>query len=103
MNIASHSTAEGGSELLSARNASVRDVRGLAPGLPLLIPGVGAQGGDLEATVANGQDADGGGFAINASRSVIYASSEADFAAAARTAATAMRADINRLRRPATP
>ena len=87
----------------ATRAEMLRDVRGLAPGLPLLIPGVGAQGGDLEATVANGQDADGGGFAINASRSVIYASSEADFAAAARSAATAMRADINRLRRPATP
>ena len=76
-------------------------IRELAPQLPLLVPGVGTQGGDLEAVVANGQDASGGGLIINASRNVIYASSESDFAAAARSAAGAMRAEINRLRQPA--
>jgi len=76
-------------------------IRELAPQLPLLVPGVGTQGGDLEAVVANGQDASRAGLVINASRSIIYASSDSDFGAAARSAAGAMRADINRLRQPA--
>ena len=87
----------------ATRAETLGEVRELAPDLPLLIPGVGAQGGDLEATVASAQDTAGGGFAINASRSVIYASSAPDYAAAARSAAAAMRADINRLRRPTVP
>lgn len=62
-------------------------VREIAPSLPLLIPGVGAQGGDLEATVAHALDADGAGFVINASRSIIYASDGLDFAEAAATEA----------------
>ncbi len=78
------------------------EVRQLAPELPLLVPGIGTQGGDLEAVVNNGQDAAGGGLVINASRSIMYASSEADFGTAARSAATTMRADINSLRQPAT-
>ena len=76
-------------------------IRELAPQLPLLVPGVCTQGGDLEAVVANGQDASRAGLVINASRSIIYASSDSDFGAAARSAAGAMRADINRLRQPA--
>ena len=48
-------------------------VRELCPDLPLLVPGVGAQGGDVEAVVAAGLDAGGGGLLINASRSIIFA------------------------------
>lgn len=70
-------------------------VRSLAPNLPLLIPGIGAQGGDLEASVRNGRDARGGGFLINAARSVLYASRGADFAEAARAEAERLRAGIN--------
>lgn len=66
------------------------EVRKLAPDLPFLIPGVGAQGGDLEQTVKNGLDARGAGIIINASRSIIYASSGADFAEAARNEAEKM-------------
>ena len=86
----------------ATRAETLIEVRRLAPELPLLVPGVGTQGGDLEAVVVNGQDAAGGGLVINASRSVLYASSEADFGTAARSAATTMRSDINGLRQPAT-
>ncbi len=58
-------------------------IREAAPGLPLLIPGIGTQGGDLEAVLTNGLDADGAGVLINASRSIIYASSGPDWASAA--------------------
>lgn len=48
-------------------------VRRIAPDLPFLIPGIGAQGGDVEATVRNGRDAHGQGMIINSSRGIIYA------------------------------
>ena len=71
------------------------DVRGICPDLPLLIPGIGAQGGYLAASVRCGVDAGGRLAVINASRSVIYASSGADYASAARQAAARLRDDIN--------
>ena len=71
-------------------------VRVAAPDLPLLIPGIGAQGGDLPATVqAAGTTAP---MLINASRSILYASGERDFAAAAAAAAGNLHAEINRAR-----
>ena len=70
-------------------------VRERCPDLPLLIPGVGTQGGDLGASVAAGLDATSSGIVINASRSVIYASSGADFATAARAEAQRLRDAIN--------
>ena len=63
--------------------AEIERVRELAPTLPLLIPGVGAQGGDALATVKAGWR-DNGPIIVNASRSVLYASNGADFAQAAR-------------------
>ncbi len=71
------------------------DVRGICPELPILIPGIGAQGGDLADSVRCGVDAGGRLAVINASRSVIYASSGADYAAAARHAASLLRDEIN--------
>ena len=71
------------------------DVRGICPDLPLLIPGVGTQGGDLGDSVRCGVDARGRLAVINASRSVIYASGGADYASAARRAASKMRDEIN--------
>lgn len=62
-------------------------IRQAAPDVPLLIPGVGTQGGELDAVLANGLDAQGAGVLINASRSIIYASSGDDFAQAAATEA----------------
>ncbi|MGC4062405.1 MAG: orotidine-5'-phosphate decarboxylase [Aquabacterium sp.] len=78
-------------------------VRELAPTLPLLIPGVGAQGGDAAATVKAGlkMDASGaitGTIVVNSSRAVLYASSGADFASAARQAALATRQALNAAR-----
>ncbi len=69
-------------------------VRQLAPRLPLLVPGVGAQGGDVDATVRAGLDADGYGLIINSSRAILYASEGPDFAAAARTVAQQTRGAI---------
>ena len=59
-------------------------IRAAAPNLPLLIPGVGTQGGELGAVLANGLDAKGAGILVNASRSIIYASSGPDWVEAAR-------------------
>ncbi len=70
--------------------AEVARVRELAPTLPLLIPGVGAQGGDAAATVRAGWRPDGP-IVVNSSRAVLYAGADADFAAAARRAAQATR------------
>ena len=68
-------------------------VRQTAPSLPLLIPGIGAQGGDLPATVqAAGTAAP---MLINASRSILYAGNGRDFAAASARAAAALHAEIN--------
>ena len=82
--------------------AEIARVRELAPALPLLIPGVGAQGGDADATVRAGWRAEGGrttgAVAVNSSRAVLYASAGADFAAAARAAADATRQALNAAR-----
>jgi orotidine-5'-phosphate decarboxylase len=69
-------------------------VRALAPTLALLIPGVGAQGGDAHAAVRNGWRADAP-IIVNSSRAVLYAGNDGDFAAAARAAATAARAQLH--------
>ena len=63
--------------------------------MPFLIPGVGAQGGDLEAAVQQGTDSRGRGALINSSRGIIYASSGADFAQAAAREADKLRKSIN--------
>lgn len=73
-------------------------IRGIAPRAQILVPGIGAQGGDLEATVRAGLDADGFGLLISASRAVLYASNGPDFARAARDAAIALRDAIERVR-----
>jgi orotidine-5'-phosphate decarboxylase len=80
--------------------AEIARVRELAPTLPLLIPGVGAQGGDAEATVRAGlrRAADGtvtGPIIVNSSRAILYASRGSDWQAAARAAAMATRDTLN--------
>jgi orotidine-5'-phosphate decarboxylase len=72
-------------------------VRELAPTLPLLVPGVGAQGGDAAATV-KAAARPGGALMVNSSRAVLYASSGDDFAQAARTAARQTRDALNAAR-----
>lgn len=69
--------------------AAVRDV---APDLPILVPGIGAQGGDPTAAVKAGARPDGRGLLVSSSRAIIYASSGDDFAEAARAAALDARA-----------
>ncbi len=77
----------------------LRRVRAAVGDLPLLVPGIGAQGGDLEATVRAGLDCHSRGLLISVSRSVLYASSELDFASAARREAARLWKEIERLRR----
>lgn len=67
--------------------AELGRVRAVAPDMPLLVPGVGAQGGDLQAVLREGRDARGFGLLINSSRGIIYAGSGDDFAAQAAVAA----------------
>jgi orotidine-5'-phosphate decarboxylase len=84
--------------------AELARVRELAPTLPLLVPGIGAQGGDLAAALAAGRRArDGLGMLINSSRAILYAGSGPEFAQAAALAARATCEEIRRLRAPAAP
>ena len=73
----------------------IQDLRSLAPDMPFLIPGIGAQGGDLATAVGCGQDAQGGGILVSSSRGIMHASDGDDFAAAARQAAQQLRDEIN--------
>ena len=74
------------------------EVRALVGDIPLLVPGVGAQGGDVEAVVRNGRTIDGSGLMISSSRAILYAGSDEDFAQAARAATQTLRDTINRYR-----
>ncbi len=76
----------------------LRRVRQICPEMPFLIPGIGAQGGDLANAVRYGVDARGEKAIISSSRQIIYASRGEDFAQAAREAALSLRDEINRLR-----
>ncbi|MBU3641179.1 orotidine-5'-phosphate decarboxylase [Polynucleobacter sp. Fuers-14] len=71
----------------------IAKVRAIVGDMPLLIPGIGAQGGDIDATVSAGKitGKPGTGMIINSSRAILYASSGADFAEAARVVAMSTR------------
>ncbi|HJS91079.1 MAG TPA: orotidine-5'-phosphate decarboxylase [Steroidobacteraceae bacterium] len=71
------------------------EIREIVGEMPLLVPGVGAQGGDVAQVVRNGQTAAGTGLLVSSSRAILYASAEEDFASAARAAALALRNEIN--------
>jgi orotidine-5'-phosphate decarboxylase len=73
----------------------LKGVRSICPEMCLLIPGIGAQGGDLALAVSYGVDAQGEKAIINVSRQVLYASRERDFAQAARNVAEKIRHQIN--------
>ena len=75
--------------------AGLARIRALAPDMPLLIPGIGAQSGDIAAAVKSGCDARGAGILINSSRGILYASQGSDFAGAARQATLTLRDAIN--------
>jgi len=76
----------------------LREIRAIVADVPLLVPGVGAQGGDVEAVVANAKTADGTGLIVSSSRAILYASNGDDFAEAAAEAARSLRDEINRYR-----
>ena len=78
--------------------AELKPIRDLAPSMPILIPGVGTQGGDLESAIRFGCDKNGDLAIINASRSVLYASSGKDFADAARAEAQQLRKQMQQFR-----
>jgi orotidine-5'-phosphate decarboxylase len=70
-------------------------VRTIAGSIPFLVPGVGAQGGDIRLAVEMGQTAAGTGLIVSSSRAILHASTGLDFAAAARSATLALRDAIN--------
>jgi orotidine-5'-phosphate decarboxylase len=74
------------------------EVRALIGDVPLLVPGIGAQGGDVQAVVRNGRTAAGTGLMINSSRAILYAGNGEDFADAARKATLDLRDSINHYR-----
>ena len=82
--------------------AEIRRVRELVGDMPLLVPGIGAQGGDIAATVKAGRNSSGMGLMINSSRAILYAGTQVDggenFAVAARQVALQARDEINRYR-----
>ena len=73
-------------------------VREIVGEMPLLVPGIGAQGGDVQATVEAGRTASRCGLMINSSRAILYAGKDENFAAAARRVAQETRDTINRYR-----
>jgi orotidine-5'-phosphate decarboxylase len=81
--------------------AELAQVRALIGDMPLLVPGIGAQGGDIKATVEAGQTAGGHGMMINSSRAILYATAQGDetFAPAARRVALETRDAINQYRK----
>ena len=82
--------------------AQLAAVRARCPGLPILLPGVGAQAGEIMAAVGAGQDASGAGLLVSASRSVLYASDGQEFVAAAREVTRRLRDEVNAARNVAT-
>jgi orotidine-5'-phosphate decarboxylase len=82
----------------ATKSRDIQIARKLAPNAPLLIPGVGAQGGDLESVVRYGCSAKGDLAVVNASRSIIYASGRNNFEDAAREQALKLRNEMNHYR-----
>jgi orotidine-5'-phosphate decarboxylase len=82
----------------ATRPQELEDVRAIVGDMPILVPGLGAQGGDAEAVIRGGKSADGTGLIINSSRGVLYASKGADFAQAARNETIKLRDLANQFR-----
>ena len=78
--------------------AQLAEVRAIVGDMPLLVPGVGAQGGDAEAVVRNARTADGTGLMVSSSRAILYASSGDDYADAAADAARTLRDTLDAAR-----
>jgi len=99
--LAKESRSWGGNNLGLVVGATVpdqlRNVRQICPDTLILVPGIGAQGGDLTSAIKNGVDIHGRSAIISSSRNVIYASSGRDFPDAARNAALSLRDSINQI------
>ncbi len=76
----------------------MRQIRAIVGDMLFLVPGVGAQGGDIEAIMAAGIDSKKQGMIISSSRGIIYASSGNDFAEVARIEASKLKEEINSYR-----
>ncbi len=74
-------------------------IRGLVGHMPLLVPGIGAQGGDLAAVMQHGADEQGTGLLISSSRGILYAGNDTAFADAAAQAAAQLQGEINSFRK----
>jgi orotidine-5'-phosphate decarboxylase len=82
--------------------AQLAEVRRIVGEMPILVPGVGAQGAAIDEVVRCGQTAAGTGLLVSSSRAILYASSGADFASAARAATLSLKETVNRNRRATT-
>ena len=78
--------------------AEIARVRAIVGDMPLLVPGIGAQGGDIAATVSAGRSSSGTGLMINSSRAILYAGSDENYTQTARQIALETRDAINRCR-----
>lgn len=76
----------------------LKEIRTIAKDMFFLVPGIGAQGGDIEKTVKNGKRKDGSGLIMSSSRAILYASKKDDFAKKAREVALQLRDEINQYR-----
>jgi orotidine-5'-phosphate decarboxylase len=79
----------------ATQSSQMRKIREIAPDLPFLIPGIGAQGGDVEMTIKFGTDERGNLAIINSARKIIYASKEKDFAQKAKEETKKLKEEIN--------
>jgi len=94
-----HAHGNAGVVLGATFSDALRQARAtLGNGVPILVPGIGAQGGSLATTVREGADAHGRALLVNASRSILYASAESDWRRAAAKEAERMKVQINQLR-----
>jgi len=98
--IAQHWNTHGNCALVTGATwpEELGQVRAVVGDMPLLVPGIGAQGGDVEAVLRHGRSASGDGLMISSSRAILYAGGGDDFAQAARAATLALRDTINRYR-----
>jgi len=98
--VAAKWNAEGNCLLVvgATRPEPLAEVRQIAGDIPFLVPGIGAQGGDVGAVVRNGITSDGAGLVINSSRAILYADDTQTFAESARKATQSLRDVINEQR-----
>lgn len=98
--VAEHWNKNGNCALVVGATApeELREVRSIVGDIPILIPGIGAQGGDVEKTISAGKDSRGWGMIINSSRGIIFASNGEDFADAARRETMKLHDLINQYR-----